>query len=73
MTVIDADLLMAYIAAEAKNRQQHMKPTDSGGLRMADLAFVEALELVAQYVLAATGRDAKRPPTLREIEEGVAS
>jgi hypothetical protein len=57
-TPIDADLLMAFIASEADERQSAFKDTDTPVERASDLAYIEALEVVAQYIVAAVGRRA---------------
>jgi hypothetical protein len=56
--VIDADRLMAFIGSEAEERQSAFKDTDSAAQRAADLAYIEALEAVAQYVVTVVGRKA---------------
>lgn len=58
MTHIDADALMRFIQSEAEERAAAFKDDDSAAQRAADLAFIEGLEAVAQYVLAAVERRA---------------
>jgi hypothetical protein len=55
---ISADRLMAYIQSEAEERQSAFKPTDSAAQRAADIAYIEGLEVVAQYVIQAVGAKA---------------
>ena len=55
---INADRLMAFISSEAEERQSAFKPTDSAAQRAADIAFIEGLETVAQYVIQAVGAKA---------------
>ena len=55
---ISADRLMAFISSEAEERQSAFKPTDSAAQRAADIAFIEGLETVAQYVIQAVGAKA---------------
>ena len=56
--LIDADALMRFIQSEAEERQAAFKADDSAAQRAADLAFIEGLEAVAQYVIGAVGRKA---------------
>jgi hypothetical protein len=62
---INADHLMSFIQSEAEERAAAFKPTDSTAQRAADLAFIEGLESVAQYVIGAVG--APRDPDDSEI------
>ena len=51
--LIDADRLLQFLRDEAGERKSAMKPTDGGVVRVADHAFLDALEVVAVYVEAA--------------------
>jgi hypothetical protein len=50
MTHIDKDRLMSWLADEAAERLTLMKPDDPPAAKIADLAFLQALEVVGTYV-----------------------
>ena len=50
MTQIDKDRLMAFLTTEAAERLGLMKPEDPPAAKIADAAFLQALEVVASYV-----------------------
>jgi hypothetical protein len=55
---INADHLLRRIQSEAEERASAFKPTDSAQQRAVDTAFIEALEVIASYVIAAVQRAA---------------
>ena len=58
--MIDKTRLMAFIADEAAERVALMKPTDPPATKIADVAFLQALEVIGTYVeeVAREARDA---------------
>ena len=51
--LIDADRLLQFLRDEAGERKSAMKPDDGPVVSVADLAFLDALEVVSVYVEAA--------------------
>lgn len=50
MTHIDKDRLMAFLTSEAGERLALMKPDDPPAAKIADTAYLQAIEVVASYV-----------------------
>ena len=50
MTYIDKDRLMAFLTSEAGERLALMKPDDPPAAKIADTAYLQAIEVVASYV-----------------------
>ena len=56
--MIDADRLLDFLRDEAEERKSAMKAADPPTIKVADLAYLEALETVAVYVERVTEKAA---------------
>jgi hypothetical protein len=50
MTLINKERVMDFLKDEAAERVALMKPTDPPAVKIADVAFLQALEVVGTYV-----------------------